>query len=183
MSELTVAARYAKSIIDLAQEQNAVEEVKNDMELFLQTLKANPQLKAVLANPIVSHSKKVAIIDQVFAGKVNKVSIAFFNLMVNKGRGEVLYVAATEYINLYDVKNNITKATVVSATALSEENKNTLIAEIKAATGGSIKLDARVDPSLIGGFVLTVGDRQVDTSIANDLNKLKKDFAQRVIAN
>jgi len=183
MSELTVAARYAKSLIDLAQEQNIVEVIKGDMELFLNTLKANSQLKAVLANPIVSHSKKVKILDLIFTDKVNKVSIAFFNLMVNKSRGEVLYTTAEEYINLYDIKNHITKATVVSAAALSDANKNKMIADIEAAIGGKIILTAKVDPSLIGGFVLTVGDRQVDTSIANDLSKLKKEFAQRVVAN
>jgi len=179
MSELTVAARYAKSLIDLAQEQKLVEVIKDDMELFLHTLKANPQLKAVLANPIVSHSKKVKILDEIFGGKVNNVTISFFKLMVNKSRGEVLYTTAHEYINLYDFKNHIVKATVVSATALSAENKKALIADIEAATKGSIKLEAKVDPSLIGGFVLTVGDRQVDTSIASDLKKLKKEFALR----
>ena len=95
----------------------------------------------------------------------------------------VLYFTAHEFINLYDIKNHIVHASVVSATALSEENKKKLVADIRAATGGTIKLDAKTDPALIGGFVLTVGDRQVDTSIASDLRKLKKEFAQRVVAN
>jgi F-type H+-transporting ATPase subunit delta len=183
MSELTVAARYAKSLIDLAGEDNKVDALKKDMELFHRTLKANPELKAVLANPIVSHSKKIKIVDEVFAGKMDKTSTAFFKLMINKGRGEVLYTTSQEYVNMYDLKNNIVHATVVSATDLSEANKNKIIAEIEASTGGTVKLDAKVDPALIGGFILTVGDRQVDTSIASDLRKLKKDFAQRVISN
>jgi F-type H+-transporting ATPase subunit delta len=180
MSELTVAARYAKSLIDLAQEQNSVEAMRNDMELFHHTLRVNPELKAVLANPIVSHSKKIKILDEVFSAKVSKTSIAFFKLMVNKGRGEVLYVTAQEYINMYDVKNKIVHANVISATTLSAENKKKMVADITAATGGTVKLEAKTDPSLIGGFVLTVGDRQIDTSIANDLRKLKKEFAQGV---
>jgi F-type H+-transporting ATPase subunit delta len=183
MSELTVAARYAKALIDLAQEQNSVEEMKNDMELFHHTLRVNPELKAVLANPIVSHSKKIKILDEVFSKKVNKASIAFFKLMVNKSRGEVLYATSQEYINMYDVKNHIIHASVVSATALSAANKEKMVVDIQKATGGTVKLDAKVDPSLIGGFVLTIGDRQVDTSIANDLRKLKKEFAQRVVGN
>jgi F-type H+-transporting ATPase subunit delta len=178
MSELTVASRYAKAIIDLAQEQKLVEVIKDDMQLFHHTLRVNPELKAVLANPIVSHSKKIKILDEVFGKKVNRLSIAFFKLMINKSRGEVLYFTAQEYINMYDVKNNIIHASVVSASALSAANKNKMVDEIKAATGGTVKLDAKVDPSLIGGFVLTVGDRQVDTSIANDLRKIKKEFAQ-----
>jgi len=183
MSELTVAARYAKALIDLAQEQNSVEAIKNDMELFHHTLRVNPELKAVLANPIVSHSKKVKILDEVFSKKVEKASITFFKLMVNKSRGEVLYATSQEYISMYDIKNHIIHASVVSATALSEANKQKMIADIQAATGGTVRLDAKIDPALIGGFVLTIGDRQVDTSLANDLKKLKKDFAQRVISN
>jgi F-type H+-transporting ATPase subunit delta len=181
MSELTVATRYAKAGIDLAQEQNSVEAMKDDMGLFHHTLRVNPELKAVLANPIVSHSKKIKILDEVFSKKVNKTSLAFFKLMINKGRGEILYATSAEYVNMYDIKNHIVHASVVSATALSEANKKKMIADIHAATGGTVKLDAKVDPSLIGGFVLTIGDRQVDTSIANDLRKLKKEFAQRVI--
>ncbi|MDB5006461.1 MAG: synthase subunit delta [Mucilaginibacter sp.] len=181
MSELTVASRYAKSLIDLAQEQNLVEVIKNDMDLFHHTLRVNPELKAVLANPIVSHIKKLNILEDVFGAKVNKLSILFFKLMINKSRGEVLYTTAEAFVDMYDAKEHIVRAKVVSATELSEANKQTMIADIQAATGGTIKLDAKVDPSLIGGFVLTVGDRQVDTSIASDLKKLKKEFAQRVV--
>ena len=181
MSELTVASRYAKSLIDLAQEQNNLEAINNDMNFFLHTLKANPQLKAVLGNPIISHSKKIAILADIFSGKVDNLSISFFNIMVNKGRGEVLYATAQEFNNQYNIIKHITKATVVSATALSEANKSKLLDEVKAAVGGEVILDAKTDPSLIGGFVLTVGDRQVDTSIANSLKKLKKDFAAGIV--
>lgn len=181
MSELTVASRYAKSLIDLAQEQNNLEAINNDMNFFLHTLKANPQLKAVLGNPIISQAKKIAILSDLFSGKVDKLSISFFNIMVNKGRGEVLYATAQEFNNQYNIIKHITKATVVSATALSEANKQKVLDEVKAAVGGQVILDAKTDPSLIGGFVLTVGDRQVDTSIANSLKKLKKDFAAGIV--
>jgi F-type H+-transporting ATPase subunit delta len=181
MSELTVAARYAKSIIDLSQEQKSLEDVKNDMEFFLKTLKANSQLVAVLSNPIISHQKKLAILTSLFEDKMNKVTLAFFKLMINKGRGDVLYTTAHEFVNQYDVLKHITQATVVSATVLSDANKAKILAEVKAAVGGEVVLEAKVDAELIGGFVLTVGDRQVDTSIANNLKKLKKNFAQGIV--
>ncbi|RCH54856.1 ATP synthase F1 subunit delta [Mucilaginibacter hurinus] len=178
MSELTVASRYAKSLLDLASEQNVVEDAKADMDFFLKTLKQNPQLAAVLGNPIISQSKKTAILRDVFADKVNKITLGFFSLLVTKGRGEIISGTAEEFINQYNTKQNIIKATVVSATPLSEENKQKLVAEVQTAVGSQVILTAKVDPSLIGGFVLTVGDRQVDTSLANDLKKLKKEFAQ-----
>ena len=181
MSELTVASRYAKSIIDLAQEQNALEAVNNDVVDFLKTLKGNAQLAAVLSNPIISNQKKLGILTSLFEGKMSKVTVEFFKLMINKGRGDVLFATAHEFVNQYDVLKHITQATVVSATQLSEANKAQILAEVKAAVGGEVTLEAKVDASLIGGFVLTVGDRQIDTSIANNLRKLKKNFAQGIV--
>lgn len=180
MSELTVATRYAKSLIDLAQEQKALEPMREDMALFVSTLKANTELQAVLRNPIIAHSKKKSILHAIFGEKVSKVTLSFFDIMVNKGRGEILFPAALEFVNQYNVIKNIINAKVVSASALSEANLQALKAEVAGITGGSVILNASVDPDLIGGFVLTVGDRQIDTSIATDLKIIKKEFAQRV---
>ncbi|OOQ59009.1 ATP synthase F1 subunit delta [Mucilaginibacter pedocola] len=177
MSEITVAIRYAKALIDLAVEQKALDKVKDDMVLFYKTVKANPQLSAVLANPIISHSKKTKILTEVFGSRVSEVTLKMFHLMVNKGRGEVLFETSHEFIAQYDVKHNITYATVTSATALSKANEAEMLKQIQAATGGTVKLHTEVDPSLIGGFVLKVGDRQIDTSVASTLRKIKKEFA------
>ncbi|MFB9842341.1 ATP synthase F1 subunit delta [Mucilaginibacter ginsenosidivorans] len=180
MSELTVANRYAKSLIDLAEEEKALEAIRSDMELFTHTLKANSQLQAVLANPIIAHDKKIKILEAIFAGKVSKVTDSFFKIMINKSRAQVLYATAKEFINQYNVIKNIVRAYVTSATPLSEENKKQIIAELKASTGGTIELHTKVDHNLIGGFVLKVGDLQVDTSLLTSLKKLKSDFAHGV---
>ena len=150
------------------------------MLLFSQTLRANSQLQAVLANPIVSHSKKIKILEVIFGGKVSKVSDSFFKIMINKSRSEILYATSKEFINQYNVIKHIVRAYVTSATPLSEENKKSVIAELEAATKGTIELHTKVDPKLIGGFVLTVGDMQVDTSLSSSLNRLKQDFARGV---
>jgi len=180
MSELTVATRYAKSLIDLAVEQKSLEETKKDMLLFSQTLRANSQLQAVLANPIVAHNKKIKILEAIFGDKVSKLTDSFFKIMINKSRSEILYATSKEVINQYNVIKHIIRAYVTSATPLSEENKKKVVAELEAATKGTIELHTKVDPKLIGGFVLTVGDMQVDTSISTSLNKLKQDFARGV---
>ena len=180
MSELTVATRYAKSLIDLAVEQKSLEETKKDMELFSQTLKANYQLQAVLSNPIVAHSKKIKILEAIFGEKVSKVTDSFFKIMINKSRAEILYGTAKEFINQYNVIKHIVRAYVTSATPLSEDNKKKIVAELEAATGGGIELHTKVDANLIGGFVLTVGDKQVDTSILSSLNRLRQDFIRGV---
>jgi F-type H+-transporting ATPase subunit delta len=144
-------------------------------------VKNNHELHAVLRNPIISHDKKIKILDALFGNKVSKATIGFFKIMINKSRGEVLYYTGQEFINQYNVKKNIVKALVTSATPLSEANKKQITELVKAEVGGNIILQTKVDPELIGGFVLTVGDRQVDTSIANSLKKLKMELAQKAV--
>jgi F-type H+-transporting ATPase subunit delta len=182
MSEIQVASRYAKSLIDLAREQKVLDKVKSEMDLFIRVGKVNPQLLAVLKNPIISLDKKAAILKDLFADKVQPMVISFFNIMVNKGRAGVLYGTAKEFVNLYNQDKGIVKAKVTSAVALTEENKKQLVHVVKSATKGEVILEAKVDPKLIGGFILQVGDRQFDASLNSKLNKLKKEFAQKVVA-
>lgn len=182
MSEIQVASRYAKSLIDLAEEQNSLEAIKTDIAAFIQICKENSQFLAVLRNPIISPDKKIGILNSLFAGKVNPMILAFFKIMVNKGRSGVLYPTAKEFVNEYNKRKGIVNATVISATSLSDENKSQLVQVIKEATSADeIILETQVNSELIGGFVLRVGDRQFDASIANRLQKLKKEFAQKVV--
>ena len=181
MSEIQVATRYAKSLIDLAQEQNVLEQVREDIGTFLSVMKENATLQAVLRNPIVPQDKKLGILDGLFQGKVHALILSFFKIVVSKGRGEILYATAKEFVNEYNVRKGIFKAVITSATELSPENIRQVEEVIKNATKGEVQLETRVDPDLIGGFVLKVGDRQFDTSLANSLNKLKKEFAQKVV--
>lgn len=182
MSEIKVATRYAKSLIDLALEQKALEEIKGDMELFVNTLKVNSELQAVVKNPIIPLGKKNAILSATFGDKVNKLTSAFLKIIVDKGRAEIIYGTAKEFLNQYDQHKNIVTAKVVSAAPLSEDAKNELINKVKAVTGGEVVLNTEVDADLIGGFILTVGDKQFDSSIASSLSRVKKEFTQKVIA-
>ncbi|WP_207426799.1 ATP synthase F1 subunit delta [Pedobacter sp. SYSU D00535] len=177
MSEIQVASRYAKSLIDLAQEQNSLEQVKNDIASFLQVVRDNPQLQAILKNPIISPDKKLGILNSLF-GTLNPMILSFFSIVTKKGRSVVLYATAKEFINEYNRRKGIIKAVVTSAAPLTEENKKQLAAVVTEATKKEVLLEAKVDPSLIGGFVLKVGDKQFDASIASSLNRLKKEFAQ-----
>lgn len=182
MSDFKVATRYAKSLLNLAEEQNLLEEIKADMTLFVQTLRANSTLNAVLRNPIVSPIKKTAILLAVFTTKVQPVTLAFFKIIVDKMRSEILFETAKEFIEQYNQKKNIVKAVIVSAVVLSESNREEVMDVVKKATAGEVILEEKIDPKLIGGFILTVGDRQFDTSILNTLSKLKKVFEQKSVA-
>ena len=176
MSEIQVASRYAKSIIDLAVEQSALELVKKDIELFLGTCRENPALQAILKNPIISLEKKANILDGLFGDKLHKMILSFFHIVIRKGRSEILYATAKEFISQYNIIKNVVKTTVTSASPLSKENIAQIEDVVKQATKGEVILSAQVDPDLIGGFILKVGDKQFDTSLSSKLNKLKKEF-------
>lgn len=176
MSEIKIALRYAKSLLDLAKEQNKVDEINNDIKLFHDTVKANPQLRAVLANPIISATDKKAVLHGLFASKMDKATIAFFDLMIGKSRESYLYATSKQFGELYNQLNGIVKAEVVSASALTEGNKQQLVSTLEKELNKRVILNAKVNADLIGGFVLTVGDKQFDTSVAKQLNELKKSF-------
>ncbi len=177
MSEIKVASRYAKSLLDLAKEQNAVEAVHADMELFYQTVKQHAELRAVLSNPIISGFDKKIILDKIFGTKVSVLTASFFAIMITKRREPLLYATAAEFFNLYNQFKGIITAKVVSATPLSGKAISELVAIIEQETKTKVLLENTVDGTLIGGFVLTVGDRQFDTSLAKGLSALRKEFS------
>lgn len=180
MSEIQVASRYAKSLIDLAKEQNSLELIKLDIDTFISVVSANKQLLAILKNPIINTDKKLAILTDLF-GSFNPVILAFFKIVVSKGRAEVLYSTAKEFINQYNNLKGTVKATVVSASELSADIKAQIQQAVLQASpaGSSVELETKINPDLIGGFVLKVGDKQIDTSLSSRLNQLKKEFARR----
>ncbi|SFT11053.1 F0F1 ATP synthase subunit delta [Sphingobacterium wenxiniae] len=179
MSIFTVASRYAKSLIDLAQEQNSLEAVKQDIEAVIVVLKSNSQLLAVLKNPIISGDKKNQVLNALFNGKISPVIVSFFTILVNKGRAAILLDIAQEFVREYNEVKGIVHATVTSAAPLSEANQTALQKQIAAEIKAEVVLKNIVNPTLIGGFVVRVGDRQVDASIAGKLNKLEKHFVNQ----
>ncbi len=180
MSEFKVASRYAKSLIDLAVEQNNLDKIKTEMEQFLEVLRVNTELQAVLKNPIIKQDKKMQILSGIFQEKIDPLVMTYFNLIVRKGRGGILFATGQEFIRQYNEVKGIVHATVTSASELSDANKTALVAQLEKEIGAKIILKNTVDPSLIGGFLVKVGDRQIDASIAGRLNKLERHFESQV---
>ncbi|SFG64180.1 ATP synthase F1 subunit delta [Pedobacter insulae] len=172
------ASRYAKSLIDLSIEQNALEELKNDMVLFEDVVDNNSELEAILKNPIVPLDKKSGILKEVFGNKVHHITQSFLKLVVNKGRAGILFETSKQFIHQYNLMKGIVTAEVTSAIALTDDNRKEIVSLVKKELGANeVVVKEKVDEKLIGGFVLKVGDKQFDASIASGLNKLKREFA------
>jgi F-type H+-transporting ATPase subunit delta len=173
MSESIVAYRYAKAMIDLAAEQNVVKEVNIDMALFEQVCKENDNFTAVMASPIVRHEKKQGILNKLFKDKVHNVSFSIFNILTAKNREKLILPITKEFQKLYDLQFGIQQVRVSSAEKLTDAQRQELINIVAAKSQREVVMDEKIDESLIGGYVLTVGDTQIDTSIKKKLNNLK----------
>jgi F-type H+-transporting ATPase subunit delta len=172
-----LAARYAKSLIDLANERNQVETVYKDM-LYLQALcKESRDFLALMRSPVVKADKKVAIVLAVTKGKISELTDAFNKLMITKGRESYLPEISVAFIEQYNKQKGIHTVTLTTAMPVTEEVKKQIISQVQKQTNkNNIDLKTIVDEEIIGGFVLEIGDQLVDASILYDLNKIKAQF-------
>lgn len=178
MSEIRVASRYAKSLIELAIEKGVLEEVHFDMQLFTNTVESNRELYLLLKNPIVQNDKKQAILKALFGARVNKMTNLFFEIISRKKREGNLPAIAREFHARYNEYKGIVSAEVVTTFELTAQLRKEFIAIIEKISGKSVELHERIDKSLIGGYVLRIEDKQIDESISARLMELKNEFSQ-----
>ena len=177
MADSRVASRYVKSLLGLAEEQGALELVNADMQLFASVCASNKDFTRMLKSPVIRHDKKLAILEAIFQGKVNKLTMAIISMLTRKNREPLLPAIAVEFHNAYNVNKGIQKASVSTTFALDAKMKAEIEALVKKISGKTdIELQEKINPDLIGGFVLQVGDKLVDASIAYDLRAIAKQF-------
>ncbi len=176
MIETKVAKRYAKSLLDLSKERGVLEAVMEDMKLLASVCENNKDLSLLLGSPIINADKKLTILKKVFAGKMNTLSISFFEIITKKGRESHLEGIAKEFIRLYKEFKGIQTAIVTSAIGLDDKLRSDVFKIIKESLNSEIELLEKVDKNLIGGFVLRVGDKQYDASIQSELRQLRQEL-------
>ena len=175
-----VAKRYAKALFDLATEQQSLDIAYNDVCLVYNVVNDNKELSLLLNTPLVTNDKKEVIINKLFGAKVSSLTGAYLNLIINKNRGSALSDISYQFISLYKEHKGITAASVTTAVPLKPETRSAIISLIEEATKKKVELADKVDASIIGGFIIKVGDRQHDTSINRKLDELKREFSQNI---
>ena len=170
------ASRYAKSIIELAKEEKVLDEVYGDMRLFSAVVAENRVLAVMLKNPIINHDKKRKILHALFDKRMNKLSISAFDLITKKNRESILAEISNELQVQYNAFKGLQVAEITTTINLDDDlrNKfNELVAEI---SGKKASLNEIVDESIVGGFILNVGDRRLDQSIKTQLNNIEREL-------
>ena len=172
------AIRYAKAVLDQANHANISEVVFGDMKSIQETLAGSKELRVVLQSPVVKAEDKKQALIQIFE-KNSDVTKGLIQILTSNKRINLLGGVALAYVDLYSNSKGVKVATVIKAVAITPEIEANVLSKVKQMTGSeNVTINNTIDESIIGGFILRVGDLQYNVSIANQLGNLKREFSK-----
>jgi F-type H+-transporting ATPase subunit delta len=166
--------RYAKALFEKAIEKSSIDQVLVDLKLILNSINEEAGLVKLIKNPTITKNIKTTIFEKAFESKINRITMDFLSLVIAKSRESFLSDIIKKYIHLYNRHNNISVAQIISAQPLSEVLKE--IIKQKINTGDSVQLDEKIDKSLLGGFIIKIGDLRYDASVRKKISNAKRAF-------
>jgi F-type H+-transporting ATPase subunit delta len=174
MSAFSLATRYAKSLIQLVNEKGKLEQVYKDIKDVNAIFEKNRDLKLMFKSPIIPADKKLNVVKQLFEGKIDAILYQFMTLVIKKGREAYLNEITRSFILQYNEMKNITPVKLTSAIKLDANIVKGIIDTLKKNEKLSeVELTEEVDANVIGGFVLSWGDKMIDSSVSRRLDALK----------
>ncbi|HEY7702329.1 MAG TPA: F0F1 ATP synthase subunit delta [Candidatus Limnocylindrales bacterium] len=168
----TAARRYAEAAFEVAMRDGTLEAWRAELDLAA-GVAGDQRALEVLANPAISADRRAGALEAMLGGRVSAPVLNLVRLLLRRGRIEQLPRVAAEFRRLDDDRQGITHATATSATALTPDEIRELTQRLEQSTGGRIALDVQVDPDLLGGLVVRVGDRLIDGSVRGRLERLR----------
>ena len=168
----TAPRRYAEAAFEVAMRDSMLERWRADLDLAAAMIGDRRALD-VLANPAIPIERRASALDEMLGDRLSEQARNLVRLLLRRGRIEDLPRVAAGFRRLDDDRQGITHATATSATALTADEVRELTARLEQSTGGRIALDVEVDPSLLGGIVVRVGDRLIDGSVRGRLERLR----------
>jgi len=175
MKSTRAAQRYAKAILDLAKDQDATEVVNTDMIGIFNTIANSEDLQELLASPVVKAEVKKNALKEIFKDAYT-ITTGSFDVLVDNNRIIQLQAVAQKYTALFNEMNHVQVAEVTTAVPLDANLEAKILDKVKELTGNTATLESTVDPSILGGFILRIGDLQYNTSVAKSLSNLKREF-------
>lgn len=176
MAGTRAAIRYAKAILEIAQANNNTVNVTNDMTSIVNAVNESRELKNFLQSPIIKAEVKQSALLEIFAS-AQKETKSLFQLLYTNKRFELLATIASDLKTLVNELNGVEIAKVTTAFPLTTDLEAKVLAKIKEFSSKSITIENIVDESIIGGFILTIGDQQYNASVASSLQNLKREFS------
>ncbi|WP_274654305.1 F0F1 ATP synthase subunit delta [Paenibacillus humicola] len=174
MSEEVVAKRYARALFEIAAEQQTLEAFAQDLELIGDSLLGDKDISSFLTHPKVDVNVKKATLKKAFEGKVSPDVLSLLVLLVERGRENILRDVVKSYTAMANEARNVVNATVSTAFPLSAEETADLSAQFGKTIGKTVHMTNVVDPSIIGGLIVRIGDHLFDGSVKGKLLRFKQ---------
>lgn len=171
-----VAKRYAKGLLDYVQESGNVSLVYSEMKSIAHIIKESKDLKKIYSTPLVDYKKKKEVSLEIFKN-FSETTKKFISLVIYQGRENVLLDIASSFINKVDELNNVKKVFLTTAVNLSQIQIDKILVSSKIVVDSKCEVNLKIDPNIIGGYTLRVGDYQFDNSVKSKLNQIKKNFS------
>lgn len=179
MRNQQAAYRYAKSLMDLAMERGQLDQVRADVKLMLDTCNASSDLRVMLKSPVIRADQKQRALDKLFGGRVGEIARQFFQVITRKGREELIPEISRAFEELYLEQKNIVICSITTAVKLTpaelEKARNITALRYPDKT---IEMRETVDPAILGGGIIQVGDLQWDASLRHKLHVIRRTFAE-----
>ena len=176
MKSTKSAIRYAKAILELSSETNAVDQVAADMKRIVEAGNDTGDFQVFLNSPVIKTDKKISILKVLFS-EFTELTMSFIELITKNKREYLLTEIASAFVNLLKKQNGIVPISVTSAVKLEKQTLNQILEKLKSHVDGEFEVTEEVDPALIGGFIVRMEDKQIDASIASQLNRMKIELA------
>lgn len=174
MSAEKLSIRYAKALFDDATQKGSLDTIFADLNIINVAILSSKELKAVYKSPIIRGEKKQTITNEIFGGKISMITAQFLKLLIQQGREAYIQDVLASFFKLYNNYKGISEVTVITATELDAENEQKISSFIKAQSGfPNVKINKKVDESILGGFIINFGDKKYDNSVLYKLNKIK----------
>jgi F-type H+-transporting ATPase subunit delta len=170
------AIRYAKAILEISLSNGNAVKVNEDMLSIVTSIAGSAELIDFLSSPIISSEVKMNALSEVFVA-VQSETMSLFRLLHDNKRFEILAQVASQYNTLFDQMNNVEVAKVTTAFPITADLESKVLAKIATISDKKITIENIVDPKIIGGFILRIGDKQYNASVANGLQELKREFS------
>jgi len=177
MIESRVAIKYATALFRTAKRIGQVERISEDLVAISRLLKQNPRLLELLESPRVLEKDKKQLVDATFAPHISEALLSFLRLVINKHRIEYILLMVDEFQRLVKEDRGIVEAQVLTARSLDQSLADRIREQMEKSTGKRIEMKVQIDPSLLGGAVIILGDKIIDRSIRYQLNQLKEQMS------
>ncbi|MBM3185352.1 MAG: ATP synthase F1 subunit delta [Bacteroidetes bacterium] len=177
MKSTKSAGRYAKALLELAQDQNKLEVVESNVNSILRASKESNDFQVFLNSPLIKVDKKIEVLNQLFSD-FDALTLNFIALTTNNGRERLITEIANSFITQLKELRGIVPVSITSATPLDSKTREVIMSKISASVKGKLEVEELVDKDLIGGFIVRMEDKQIDASVASQLNRMKQELTK-----